>query len=127
MKTYKPYTTFNYNPSDGTYEVKYGDTFKTLKEACNAFIDTMYGMPNRYVGGVIITDENGREYYYCFGTDFYYETRVDEPYLCFTSEDDYFAEYDTDEADDDYDGDYDSPDDLELGFNPYMGCYDYDC
>lgn len=41
-----------------------------------------------------------------------------------------YAEYEeADEADDeeDYDYDYSSPDDLELGFNPYMGCYDYDC
>ena len=32
-------------------------------------------------------------------------------------------EYDEDDAEDDYC----EPDDLELGFNPYMGCYDYDC
>lgn len=33
------------------------------------------------------------------------------------------------EDDDDEDDDYDEPyqDDLEMGFNPYMGCYDYDC
>ena len=25
------------------------------------------------------------------------------------------------------DGDYDYEPDLEMGFNPYLGCYDYDC
>ena len=29
--------------------------------------------------------------------------------------------------DEDMDCDYEAPDDLELGFNPYIGCYDYDC
>ena len=38
---------------------------------------------------------------------------------------DTFSEYE--EIDDDCDCDYDAPDDIELGFNPYMGCYDYDC
>lgn len=29
--------------------------------------------------------------------------------------------------DDEEDYDYDEPSDLEMGFNPYMGTYDYDC
>ena len=28
---------------------------------------------------------------------------------------------------DDYDGDYDEPADLEMGFDPYLGCYTDDC
>lgn len=47
---------------------------------------------------------------------------------------DYYFEHDYDEDDfnedweDDFDfDDLEEPDDLELGFNPYMGCYDYDC
>ena len=36
-----------------------------------------------------------------------------------------YFEY-AEDAEDDED-DYDEPSDLEHGFNPYMGCYDYDC
>lgn len=42
-----------------------------------------------------------------------------------------FSEYieEDEDSDDDYDDydDYLEPDNLEMGFNPYMGCYDYDC
>ena len=38
-----------------------------------------------------------------------------------------YSEYAEDAEDDDDDYDYDEPSDLEIGFNPYMGCYDYDC
>lgn len=38
-----------------------------------------------------------------------------------------YSEYEEEEEEEDYDCDYDEPDNLELGFNPYMGCYDYDC
>lgn len=39
-----------------------------------------------------------------------------------------YSEYVEDAEDDDEDDyDYDEPSDLEIGFNPYMGCYDYDC
>ena len=34
------------------------------------------------------------------------------------------GEAEDDEADDDC---FDDFDDLEIGFNPYIGCYDYDC
>jgi len=30
-------------------------------------------------------------------------------------------------GEDDGECDYDEPWDLEVGFNPYMGCYDFDC
>ena len=38
-------------------------------------------------------------------------------------------EYEDDEYLDEYpeDDSYENWDDLECGFNPYMGCYDYDC
>lgn len=38
-----------------------------------------------------------------------------------------YSEYAEDAEDDEDDYDYDEPSDLEIGFNPYMGCYDYDC
>ena len=48
----------------------------------------------------------------------------------FDYEDNYWDEYDAsmpdpeDYPEDDYEEDWDA---LECGFNPYMGCYDYDC
>lgn len=41
------------------------------------------------------------------------EVEVDDDFFDYEVEDDEF---------DDYEDDYD-----EIGFNPYMGCYDYDC
>lgn len=41
-------------------------------------------------------------------------------YCAFFEED----EEDDEECEDDY---YEDSDNLEMGFNPYMGCYDYDC
>lgn len=38
----------------------------------------------------------------------------------------YEDEYDDDDEDEEAE-DYPEPDDLEMGFNPYMGCYDFDC
>lgn len=32
--------------------------------------------------------------------------------------------FDDEDEDEEY---YSEPDDLEMGFNPYMGCYDFDC
>jgi hypothetical protein len=43
--------------------------------------------------------------------------------ICPTCWEDMFDDEDKDE-DEEY---YPEPDDLEMGFNPYMGCYDFDC
>lgn len=42
---------------------------------------------------------------------------------------DYYDEEFLQEFEEFHSGDYDCEDwdSLELGFNPYMGCYDYDC
>ena len=42
---------------------------------------------------------------------------------------DYYSDYeekDEEEAEDEEDS-YEDYGDIEMGFNPYMGCYDYDC
>lgn len=41
-----------------------------------------------------------------------------------------YEEWDEDNSDlerYEYEEDYDEPWDIECGFNPYMGCYDFDC
>ena len=41
---------------------------------------------------------------------------------------DVWAEYAEDErTEDEEDDSYEECGDIEMGFNPYMGCYDYDC
>lgn len=41
-------------------------------------------------------------------------------------DDEFFAYVDDIESEDDYDGDH-GDDYIEAGFNPYLGCYDFDC
>lgn len=102
---------------EGDHETYFNDDFHTLQ--CEEMGWSYTGRICFRGYGIEMYDPEERDYYIVMA-DSEEGQKLLERRASFEEEEDSEEEFE----EDDY---YDEPSDLELGFNPYMGCYDYDC
>lgn len=137
---YIPFTTWQI---EGSTVEEYDDekVYDTLDDALDALTHEVENSDS-YTGVYVYDDNMNRIKVLCSDYDFIVSSegyrifdeeearaireREDE-YFLMLNEEEHDDDSDDDDARDEDDYDYDEPLDIEVGFNPYMGDYDYDC
>ena len=105
MTTYTPYSVELIDDEFGTYRSEgVGTETEDFDKAFDEFVEDFMDDCNEC--GFIVR-VNGKAHYRTYGEDFTVDENGDYQSIDYTP--------------------CDEPIDLEMGFNPYMGCYDYDC